>query len=152
MTDPHPLLPSPPRPSTHESAIAAFLDFETMKTPSSCDRIQSPLTVPFANYPVSRDYEKLWELAQKVDVVCTLDQTSIHGTYRTVGHTGYAPRWLPGYVTFYTRGYSTFQSKSMPRFIAYCSRQNLEWLVPPGAPEVAIPGEQWHEDDGPKLW
>jgi hypothetical protein len=74
-------------------------------------------------YPTSRDYAKLWELAQKQSVVCVVDfgkdcrdvaQTITNACYTHVSARGIC----------YTDG------DTVEKFTAGCARVNLEWLVP----------------------
>jgi hypothetical protein len=106
-----------------------------------------------ANYPTSRDYRQLWTLAQTAAIVCIVDfQPGKPRTCRNIASTIHSPEYSPELVQVSSRGIGHIWAESVESFIAQCEHCNLEWLVPPGAPEVAIPGEQWHEDDGPKLW
>jgi hypothetical protein len=111
------------------------------------------MIVPIANYQTSRDYRQLWTLAQTAAIVCIVDfQPGKPRTCRDIASTIHSPEYSPELVQVSSRGIGHIWAESVESFIAQCEHCNLEWLMPPGAPEVAIPGEQYHEDAGPVLW
>lgn len=92
------------------------------------------MIVPTANYPTSRDYRQLWELAHTAAIVCIVDMD--HGkpdTCRDIARTVYSPEWSPELVQVGSRGIGHVWAESLETFIAGCEQCNLEWLVPPTA-------------------
>jgi len=92
------------------------------------------MIVPTANYPTSRDYRQLWELAHTAAIVCIVDMD--HGkpdTCRDIARTVHSPEWSPELVQVGTRGIGHVWAESLEAFIAGCEQCNLEWLVPPAA-------------------
>lgn len=92
------------------------------------------MIVPTANYPTSRDYRQLWELAHTAAIVCIVDMD--HGkpdTCRDIARTVHSPEWSPELVQVGSRGIGHVWAKSLDAFIAGCEQCNLEWLVPPAA-------------------
>jgi len=92
------------------------------------------MIVPTANYPTSRDYCQLWELAHTAAVVCIVDMD--HGkpdTCRDIARTVHSPEWSPELVQVGSRGIGHVWAESLEAFIAGCEQCNLEWLVPPAA-------------------
>jgi hypothetical protein len=92
------------------------------------------MIVPTANYPTSRDYRQLWELAHTAAVVCIVDMD--HGkpdTCRDIARTVHSPEWSPELVQVGSRGIGHVWAESLEAFIAGCEQCNLEWLVPPAA-------------------
>jgi len=97
------------------------------------------MIVPTANYPTSRDYRQLWELAHTAAVVCIVDMD--HGkpdTCRDIARTVHSPEWSPELVQVGSRGIGHVWAESLEAFIAGCEQCNLEWLVPPAA-QPALP-------------
>jgi hypothetical protein len=92
------------------------------------------MIVPTANYPTSRDYRQLWELAHTAAIVCIVDMD--HGkpdTCRDIARTAHSPEWSPELVQVGSRGIGHVWAESLEAFIAGCEQCNLEWLVPPAA-------------------
>jgi hypothetical protein len=92
------------------------------------------MIVPTANYPTSRDYRQLWELAHTAAIVCIVDMD--HGkadTCRDIARTVHSPEWSPELVQVGSRGIGHVWAESLEAFIAGCEQCNLEWLVPPAA-------------------
>lgn len=83
-------------------------------------------------YTTSRDYAKLWELAQKQSVVCVVDFDWRDGDVsRDVAHT----IWNGRHLHVSCRGVSYADGDSLADFERSARRSNLEWLVP--NPEAA---------------
>jgi hypothetical protein len=104
------------------------------------------MIVPTANYPTSRNYRQLWELAHTAAVACIVDMD--HGkpdTCRDIARTTHSPEWSPELVQVGSRGIGHVWAESLEAFIAGCEQCNLEWLVPPAALAAEPEGE------GPKL-
>jgi hypothetical protein len=100
------------------------------------------MIVPTANYPTSRDYRQLWELAHTAAVVCIVDMD--HGkpdTCRDIARTVHSLEWSPELVQVGSRGIGHVWAESLEAFIAGCEQCNLEWLVPPAALAQPEPGE-----------
>jgi hypothetical protein len=101
------------------------------------------MIVPTANYPTSRDYRQLWELAHTAAIVCIVDLD--HGkadTCRDIARTVHSPEWSPELVQVGSRGIGHVWAESLEAFISQCEQCNLEWLVPPAAlaePEGEMP-------------
>ena len=90
------------------------------------------MIVPTANYPTSRDYTQLWELAHTAAIVCIVDMD--HGrpdTCRDIARTIHSPDQLHEMVQIGSRGVGHVCAESLEAFIAQCEHCNLEWLVPP---------------------
>lgn len=97
-----------------------------------------PEIVPTANYPTSRDYGQLWELAHTAAIVCIVDMDhGKPGTCRDITRTAYSPDYEPKLVQVGSRGSSHVFAFNVVEFIAQCEQCNLEWLVPP-APQCLI--------------
>lgn len=85
-----------------------------------------------SGYTTSRDYAKLWELAQKQSVVCVVDFDWRDGEVsRDVAHT----IWSGRYLQVSCRGVTYADGDSLADFERSARRSNLEWLVP--NPEAA---------------
>jgi len=103
------------------------------------------MIVPTANYPTSRDYRQLWELAHTAAVVCIVDMD--HGkpdTCRDIARTVHSPECSSELVQVGSRGIGHVWAESLEAFIAGCEQCNLEWLVPPAVlaqPEAKPAGE-----------
>jgi len=100
------------------------------------------MIVPTANYPTSRDYRQLWELAHTAAVVCIVDMD--HGkpdACRDIARTVHSPEWSPELVQVGSRGIGHVWAESLEAFIAGCEQCNLEWLVPPAALAAEPVGE-----------
>ena len=98
------------------------------------------MIVPTANYPTSRDYAQLWELAHTAAIVCIVDME--HGepdTCRDIAGTIYSPEWSPKLVQVGSRGIGHVYAESLEKFMIQCKRCNLEWLVPPAPAVVPVP-------------
>ena len=90
------------------------------------------MIVPTANYPTSRDYCQLWELAHTAAIVCIVDmEHGKPGTCRDIARTTYSPDYMPKLVQVGSRGTSHVFAFNVVKFIAQCKQCNLEWLVPP---------------------
>ena len=84
-----------------------------------------PLTRDIQNYETSRDYERLWELAQEQSVVCFMDSL--------IERTRMASMVDPGTVNM-----------NQADFIAQCRRRNVAWIVPHGLKQPEPPNAE-HE-------
>jgi hypothetical protein len=92
------------------------------------------MIVPTANYPTSRDYGRLWELAHTAAIVCIVDmEHGKPGTCRDIARSVHSPEWSPELVQVGSRGIGHVWAESLEAFIAGCEQCNLEWLVPPAA-------------------
>jgi hypothetical protein len=95
------------------------------------------MIAPLADYPLSRDYERLWGLAHHHRIVCIVDMDrGKPGTPRDVVSTLYSHEYAPGVVQVSSRGCTHIYAESVEEFIACCRLCNLEWLIPPFALET----------------
>lgn len=76
------------------------------------------------NYPFSKDYKKLYELAKKQSVVCVLD----HLGCRDVCQTIYIDS--ANYTEVVARGICYIFTENEEEFISHCEHYNLEWIIP----------------------
>ena len=94
------------------------------------------MIVPTANYPTSRDYGRLWDLAHTAAIACIVDMyPGRSGTRRDIASTTHSPDYLPNLVQVGSQGIIYVWAESLKAFIAQCEHCNLEWLVPP-APQA----------------
>ena len=79
-----------------------------------------------ANYKTSKDYDKLWELAQHKNIVCICADHSHKKCFPNVCVT-----WSIGLVVKVSVGDNNYVAeKSKDAFIEKCEACNLEWLIP----------------------
>ena len=89
------------------------------------------------NYPVSRDYAKLWELAQKQSVVCVVDYIGCRDVAQTLFKLCRG-EWSGDVCV---RGHSYVYGFDKEVFIKQCEGKNLEWIVP-NEPAGAVMGDE----------
>jgi hypothetical protein len=77
-----------------------------------------------SNYYLSKDYEALYELAQKQSVVCIVDYFSCRDVCQTL-YNSYS-----NVIEVCSRGHGYIFAENMEDFIAICEPLNLEWIVP----------------------
>lgn len=80
-----------------------------------------------SGYETSRDYAKLWELAQRQSVVCVVDffgglDTPCRDIAQTIRN--------PHEVHVSVRGRTYAFGQDAEEFAESCERVNLEWIVP----------------------
>lgn len=91
------------------------------------------MIVPYAHYPLSKDYRMLWNLAQRHSIVCIVDmEHGKPGTARDITSTTHSPDWSPKLVQVGSRGIGHVWAESVDEFVAGCEACNLEWIVPYG--------------------
>lgn len=81
-------------------------------------------------YPTSRDYARLWELAQTQSVVCAVDYDT---DCRDIAHTICRQYANCIVVSVSARGICYLEGDSrdgIEKFVTRCERANLEWIVP----------------------
>lgn len=76
-----------------------------------------------ANYPMSEDYELLFELAQNQSVVC---EVSYHGKYKDVAQTLFTEDWFEMGI----RGLAYFTETTKDDFIKQCRESKVRFIVP----------------------
>ena len=105
------------------------------------------MNLPFASYQTSRDYRKLWELAQTAQIVCIVDRYENDSTDRRIVSTRYSP--AEHYqITVETCGIRWCSAANVDQFVQQCERWSLEWLVPARAALAAEPvGEGPSDED-----
>ena len=92
------------------------------------------MIVPYASYQTSRDYCKLWELAQMASIICIVDmEPGKPNTCRDIARTTHSADWSPKLVQVGARGIGYVWAESIEEFIAQCQVRRLEWLIPPQA-------------------
>lgn len=84
-------------------------------------------------YNTSRDYAKLWALAQKQDVVCFVDYGMLS---RDVCNTSTCMVGIKcqgkksDYVDIVARGICYLSANTESEFIDLCKEEKVEWIVP----------------------
>jgi hypothetical protein len=92
------------------------------------------MIVPYASYQTSRDYCKLWELAQMASIICIVDRDlGKPNTCRDIARITHSLDWSPKVVQVGARGIGYVWAESIEEFIAQCQVRRLEWLIPPQA-------------------
>ena len=87
------------------------------------------MNLPFASYQTSRDYHKLWELAQTTQIVCIVDRYENDPTDRRIASTRYSPAEYYQ-ITVEAFGIRWCSAANVDQFVQQCKRWSLEWLVP----------------------
>jgi hypothetical protein len=78
-------------------------------------------------YPISRDYEKLWELSQKGSIVCYADYRWGGGA---VGRDVCQTEVFGSVTQISARGICYVYAESKEDFLSQCEVFNIEWLLP----------------------
>ncbi len=76
------------------------------------------------NYQLSKDYETLYELAQKQSVVCIVDYDSCRDVCQTLYISG------SNCIEICSRGHCYIFAENVEEFKALCEHLNIEWIVP----------------------
>lgn len=86
-----------------------------------------------SGYKTSRDYERLWELAQKASVICIVDMIFYDGgaPSRDVAHTLFRAGGKYGPVCeLSARGIGYIFGDGKDDFVAQCAHHNVEFIEP----------------------
>lgn len=77
-------------------------------------------------YDTSKDYKRLWHLAQQRGIVCIVDYDTGERTLRDIASTNS----LEGNVNVGCRGVCWVLGDTYDDFLEQCDRCNLEWIAP----------------------
>lgn len=81
-----------------------------------------------SGYKTSRDYKRLWELAQRASVICIVDYGDSH--YRDVAQTIFSNYDNNLALEIKVRGVGYIYGDGKSDFIAKCTRYNVEFVEP----------------------
>ena len=95
---------------------------------------------PLANYPTSRDYYQLWDLAQKASIVCVVDKRENDSSDRCVVVTSNIV--TPSRIATQVQNFGILWCSSgfRDQFVIQCERWNLEWIIPLATGNLAAGG------------
>lgn len=94
-----------------------------------------PAAFQLANYPGSRDYERLADLSRKASILCIVDDELGR---RDAARTHYMNNHGQDQWTVSARGVGYITAFGVDEFKAFCAHRNLEFIEPVGMPPASL--------------